>query len=183
VGSSIILAAGHASSGHSTTTILAVVAIGVSALTLLWTIFWSVYTHRRATRPRLTVRTVFSVPVDYANQLGRAAIDMTAANTGPVTVSVTGAAIEVKGKSETVVPVAWVVQTPAPLPRVLAPGDHWNGLVDAGMVLESLGRRYGPREKWKIRAVVHDPAGNKYRPRKWMTLDVGAVRVFADGNG
>jgi len=119
--------------------ILAVVAIGVSALMLLWTIFWSVYTHRRATRARLTVTTSFSVPV-YGRQLGQAAIDITATNTGPVAVTVSGTAFEVKGRSETVTPMEWLVQTPAPLPLVLEPGRHWNGLVDAAPIVEALAR-------------------------------------------
>jgi hypothetical protein len=163
----------------STSSLLAVIAIGISGLTLLWTIFWSIYTHRRSTLTRLVVRTAFSVPVGYDNRLWRAAVDISATNTGAVTVTVTGAAIQVKGKKETLSPMEWVVQQPSPLPLVLEPGKHWSGLVDAGAIIDALARKWGPRKEWVIRGAAHDPAGNTYRARKWMTLDVGAVGVFA----
>lgn len=158
-------------------TILAAIAIGISLLTLGWTIFWSIYTHRRTTEARLTVTSSFSIPV-YDEHLGNAAIDITATNTGAVTITVTGAQLRIKGKKQTLAPFEWVVQTPSSLPLVLEPGKHWSGLVDASSIVASLDERYGPREKWTLRAFVRDPASRTYEASKWTTIDVGAVKVL-----
>jgi hypothetical protein len=42
---------------------LGLVALIVSALTLAWTVGWSVYTHRPATRPNITLRASWGIPV------------------------------------------------------------------------------------------------------------------------
>lgn len=164
----------------NTATILAIVAIGISGITLLWTIGWSVYTHRSTTLARLTVRSSFSIPV-YDNHLGPATIDITATNTGSVTVTVSGVQIKVKGRKGTLAPTEWVVQTPTSLPIVLEPGKHWTGLVSAQSIVDALARQYGQHKTWTIKGFVRDPASTAYEADKWTKLDVGAVGVFAEG--
>lgn len=164
--------------GLDAATILSIVAIAISGLTLLWTIGWSIYTHRRTTLARVAVTNAFSIPV-FGDQLGEAVVDITATNVGAVRVTITGAQLRVKRRKETLAPVEWVVQTPVNLPTALEPGKYWKGMVSARSIIEALERQYGPRKKWKVQAYVHDPAGGSYRAGKWMTLNVDAVAVFA----
>jgi hypothetical protein len=149
--------------------VLSIVAISISGLTLLWTIGWSVFTHRRTTLARVTVKSSFSFPI-YGMSPGDPAISITATNTGAVTVTVVSAQLRIKGKKETLAPVEWVVVTPQPLPIVLEPGEHWDGLVDVDSVLARLAQMYGARKGWKVRAYVRDPAGRTYEASEWIDL-------------
>lgn len=165
------------SNGLDAATILSIVAIAISGLTLLWTIGWSIYTHRRSTLARVAVTNSFSIPV-YGDQLGEAAIDITATNAGSVTVTITGAQLRVRRRKGTLAPVEWVVQSPANLPTVLEPGKHWTGMVNARSIIQALDRQYGPRKKWTVKAFVRDPAGGTYPADKWVALNADAVAVF-----
>ena len=150
---------------------LSIVAIAISGLTLVWTIVWSIYTHRRATRADLTVRGSISYPT-YGPTIGNPCLDMTATNTGAVPVTLTGAKIKIRGKRQTVAPIGWVMQTPSALPIVLQTGGHWNGLVDLHAVTQALVRQYGVqvRRNWKLRPVVWDSSGREYQGDRWIEV-------------
>ena len=153
----------------STAIVLSVVAISISGLTLLWTIGWSIFTHRRTTLARITVTSALSFPL-YGMTPGNPTISITAANTGAVTVTLVSAQLRIKGKKETLLPVEWVVQTPQPLPIVLEPGKHCDGLVDVASVLGTLTQMYGARKGWKVRAYVRDPSDSTYEASEWIAL-------------
>lgn len=55
---------------------LAVTAIFISALTLLWTIGWSIYTHRRATRASVVVLGAFAFPVYPGGSAGEVSMNV-----------------------------------------------------------------------------------------------------------
>jgi hypothetical protein len=151
--------------------VLSIVAISISGLTLVWTIGWSVFTHRRTTLARITVTSGLSFPL-YGSTPGDLAVGITAANTGAVTTTVTGVQLRIKGKKETVAPVEWVVQTPQPLPIVLEPGTHWYGMVDVVSVRQALARHLGTARSWKVKPFVRDPSGRTYESESW--VDIGA---------
>ena len=150
-------------------TALSIVALSISGLTLLWTIGWSVFTHRHATQAKVAVKTSFSIPV-YGTQLGDQAIDITATNTGSVTITLTGAQFRIKGKDETLVPIEWVTQTLQHLPVILEPGKYWTGLADLASIRNSLAQRYGRSEGWELRAFLRDASGEAYDGTNWISI-------------
>jgi hypothetical protein len=166
-------------------------AIVISAAALIWSVGWSIYCYRRANRPRVSARAAWSFPVydslDGGSRLGDATVSLTATNTGPLPVTVSGVKFIVRGgpRGTSFVPLDWVAQSPSPLPVVLQPGDHWTGLAHAGSVKASIDRNLGPRRQWKVSPVVSDTADRKYRAviyrfgwrrflpgaRRWLELD------------
>jgi hypothetical protein len=158
-------------------TTLSIIAISLSTLTLLWTIGWSVYTHRQSTRPSVIVlgraerfypgRAPPGVPVDV---LPRLMVDVTVANTGQVPVTISSVAFEIDGQRETLPVWEWMTQSPHPLPTPLAPGGYWTGLVESGRLTDWLVERYGQRTPRKIRPVVETPAGGRYRAEEWINV-------------
>jgi hypothetical protein len=150
-------------------TALSIIAISLSALTFLWTIGWSLYTHRRSTRPSVLVSGSFALPLSEGGEAGATAVDVTVTNTGQVAVTISSVAFEIEGRDETLAILEWPVQSPRPLPTPLATGDHWTGLVEAGRLVGSLVQQYGPTRR-RIRPVASDPAGNRYRSERWLDL-------------
>jgi hypothetical protein len=150
---------------------LGLAALIVSGLTLVWTAAWSVYTHRRATRPRVTVRASWGFPTyDLPGgrvHIGERTFTITATNTGQAAVTISGCKFLVRGtpRGTSVVPIDWVAQTPGNLPVRLDPGDPWTGMVDVASVKASLDRHYGPRDHWHVRPVLSDSADRTYRTR------------------
>jgi hypothetical protein len=146
---------------------MALAALVISAIALAWTIAWSIYSHRRATTPRIAARAAWSYPVydmGGRSRVGDAAFSITATNTGPVAVTISNVKFFIRGvgKDKSVVPIDWVAQSPRNLPLVLNPGDHWSGLVDAGAVKASLDRNLGRRQRWQVRPIVSDAAERRY---------------------
>jgi hypothetical protein len=152
-------------------TVLSIVAISISGLTLVWTIGWSVYTHRKATRADVTVRASYSLPV-YGPTVGDPAISITATNTGSVTVTLIGCQLRIKGSEDTLAPVTWVAQTPHDLPTVLEPGEHWNALVDIESIRQTLVDFVGPRASWKVKPYVRDASDKEHDSPNW--IEIGA---------
>jgi hypothetical protein len=106
----------------------------------------------------------------YFPNTGDKAIDITATNTGAVTVTLISAQLRVKGKAETLAPIEWLVQTPSSLPIVLEPGRHWTGYVEIDAVLGSLRNRYRVDSRWHVRPFVGDSAKQKYEADSWLEL-------------
>jgi hypothetical protein len=115
-------------------------------------------------------------------QVGDAAIDLTATNTGqaPVTLSSAKFWLRGKGKDISLAPMEWVVQTPGSLPIRLESGDHWTGLVHVRSMKASADQHFGARSHWHVRPVLTDTAGRRYGakiawrrllPRRWMRLE------------
>jgi hypothetical protein len=155
---------------------LAVAAIIISSVTLAWTVGWSVYTHRRATKPSVVLHAAWGYPVydmpGGDTHTGQRTIHLTATNTGQATVTLSSCKVLIRGKPKTdsVSPMAWVVQSPGPLPIQLESGGHWTGMIDAESVEQALGHHYGERDVWQVRPVVTDTAGRLYetkRERGW----------------
>lgn len=149
--------------------VLSIIAISISALTLFWTIGWSIYTQRRRTRPSLIVGAWFVVPLDDGG-LTDPAVDVTITNTGQVPVTIASVGFEIEGRNETFAVIKWVLQTPRSLPIPLGPGDHWTGLVAPGVMEGSLLRRYGGSAPRRIRPVASDPTGRRYAAKQWLDL-------------
>jgi hypothetical protein len=162
--------------------VLALIALAISGVTLLWTIYWSISQRRLATRPRLTVRSVWAFPT-YGPELGPQCIQTTATNTGLAPVTVDSSSLLIRGqRGSRVAPMEWVHQDP-PLPTRLEPGARWTGLAEAESIKRSLDRNLGPRGRWSVRPVVGDSTGRAHKatpvvaewrrllPRRWMRLD------------
>ncbi len=152
------------------TELLSIIAILISALTALWTIVWSIYTHRRQTRPQVTVLGTFALPLYLDGQAGKQSVDVTVTNAGPVPVTITGVAFEIEGSAETLAIIEWLIQNPRPLPTPLGPGEHWTALVEADRLKGSLAQRFGPTAARRLRPVARDPAGGRYAAEKWLEL-------------
>jgi hypothetical protein len=165
---------------------LPLAAIVISGLALAWTIVWSIYSHRRTSRPSISARAAWTYPVydlpSGGSQLGDATVGITATNNGPMPVTISTAKFLIRGigKGTSVVPMEWVAQTPRDLPVRLQPGDHWTGLAHADSVKASIDRHLGPRRRWRVRPVVADTADRTYRAviyrRGWRRFTPGARR-------
>ncbi len=151
------------------TTGLAIAAIAISVLTLAWTIYWSIYTHRARTRPTLHVEGAYALPV-YGNQLGEQGLSITVTNTGQVPVTVRSARFRIRGKTGMLAPINWVYEEPVPLPAMLSPGEHWEGHASLASMQASLLNQYGPVHGWQVQPVVSDAAGRQYAFEKWLEL-------------
>jgi hypothetical protein len=137
----------------------------ISALTLAWTIIWSVSTRRLKTRPQLKVRSTWAF-LTYGPEVGPLCIQTTAANTGlaPVTVDSCSMLVGSKRGSRVAI-IEWVNQNPQPLPVRLEPGEHWTGLAHADSIKVGLDHHLGRRRRWRVRPLVGDPAGRSYKAR------------------
>jgi hypothetical protein len=151
----------------STAIVLSIAAIAISGAALAWSIGWSVYTHRRATRPSLTVTASFAIPV-YGAELGEQSISVTVANAGNVPTTLASVLFEIRGSKETLVPIEWLVQDPRPLPIVLAGGERWEAMVTLDGVTRSLRQRFGETSQ-RIRPVARD-ATSSYTADGWLTM-------------
>ena len=152
--------------------IVAVVAATISVLSFLWTVGWSIYTHRRATRPAVTVRSAWTIPV-FGGSLGEQMIGVTATNDGVVPVELTSFKFEIRGRSETLTMIDWALQVPQPLPVRLEPGGYWTGHARIRDLTESLSGRWPEASSWRLRPVVTDASDREYRPprrKAWLTL-------------
>jgi hypothetical protein len=67
----------------------------------------------------MTVKSAFSFLVS-GSTTGNLGISIAAANTGSVTVTLTGCQLRIKGRDETLAPVEWVMQTLASLPTTVS---------------------------------------------------------------
>lgn len=149
---------------------LSIIAISLSALTFLWTIGWSIYTHRQSTRPNVVVRGTFAVPIYPGGAAGAVSIDVTVTNTGQMPVTISSVAFEIQGQQQTLAVMEWLVESPRPLPIPLGSGDHWHALVEAERLTGSLLQQYGPTATRRIRPVAKDPAGGRYCDEQWLDL-------------
>jgi hypothetical protein len=152
-------------------TALSIIALLISGLTFLWTIGWSIYTHRRATSPSIIVLGTFAVPVYPGGGVGVPCVDVTVTNTGRVPVTISSVAFEIDGRrGETLVVMEWLAQSPRPLPIPLAPSEHWTGLVETERLTGSLLQQFGPSAPRRLRPTASDPAGGSYAAERWLEL-------------
>jgi hypothetical protein len=151
--------------------IVAVVAVTISLLSLAWTVGWSIYTHRRTTRPAVTVRGTWAFPVSDSGPGDEILIDVTATNTGLVPVELTSAKFEVRGVSENVVLLNSRLQTPSPLPIRLEAGGYWTGYAGVRELGETLARHLPHAASWKIRPVVYGLRESKLRAPRARDVD------------
>ena len=162
--------------------VVALVALAISGLTLLWTIIWSLSQRRLATRPRLTVGSVWAMPIS-GPEVGPRCIQTTATNTGLAPVTIASSSFLIRGRPrDRVAPLDWVHQDP-PLPTRPEPGAHWIGMADAESIKRSVDRHLGARPSWWVRPIVGDSTGRAYKAtpaavgwrrllrRRWMRLD------------
>lgn len=161
---------------------MALIALAISGLTVLWTIIWSVSQRRLATRPRLTVRSVWAF-LPRGPDLGPRCIQTTATNTGLAPVTLESSSLLIRGRRrDRVAVLEWLHQN-TPLPTRLEPGAHWMGIADAESVKGSLDRGLGARARWRVRPIVGDSTGRAHKtthaavgwrrllPPRWMTVD------------
>jgi hypothetical protein len=153
---------------------LSVLAIVIAGLSFVWTVVWSVYTHRRQTTPSVVVSVSFALPLYAGGRAGEQAIDVTATNTGSLPVTLTSVRFEIEGRDEGLVPLEWLMQSPGPLPVTLRSGEQWNALVALASITGSLRERFGAtgtrRVRRRVRARIGDSAGRAYRSDGWLNL-------------
>lgn len=144
---------------------LPIIAIVISGLTLVWTIYWSIQQRRLATRPQLTVRSTWAF-LASGPELSDLCVSTTATNTGLAPVTLASCTMLVHGHEQSRVAVVdWVTQNPRSLPARLEPGDHWTGMAHAASIKATLDHNLGPRERWWIRPIVGDPTGRAYKAK------------------
>jgi hypothetical protein len=161
--------------------VVAYIALAISGLTFLWTIYWSISQRRLSTRPRLTVRSVWAF-LPRGPELGPRCISITATNTGLAPVTVESSSMLIRGRRQRVAVLEWMHQEP-PLPTRLEPGARWTGIANAESVKRGLDHHFGPRRRWRVRPVVGDSTGRAHKatpvavgwrrllPRRWMPVD------------
>lgn len=93
--------------------VLSIIAVSIAALTFLWTIAWSIYTHREASRPRVVVLGAFALPL-VNDQPGPTCVGVTVANTGRVPVTVSSVMFQLERRVETLAVTEWFSQTESP---------------------------------------------------------------------
>jgi hypothetical protein len=152
------------------------VAIGLSASTLVWTVFWSVWQNRKSTRPRLKGRTSLAIPVFPTGPI-KTYLSVEAANVGAVPATLSSVLLVVRGTDQTLAVTRWFWETPEPLPARLEPGaGHWTGFADPAELLLTLSREFGERRTWHVRADFGIVGGRRFRStagrlrwRPWQT--------------
>jgi hypothetical protein len=141
------------------------IALGIACATLAWTMFWSVWQHRRLTRVHLRVRTAIGFPTFGVNA-GTPHVTVSAANDGPVAVTINSVLFRVHGRSESFLVGAWEYQEP-PLPARLEPGaGHWQGMVAVGRLRPQLNDAFGEQSEWRVHAWIGTTAGRTFRSRR-----------------
>lgn len=140
-------------------------AIGISLSTLTWTVFWSVWQNRRTTRPRLRATTAIGFPVFPVGPV-RAHVTLSAANTGPVPLTVNGVKLNVRGSDNDLVIIRWAWQTPEPLPIRLEPGAGlWTGMIEEEEIRSILRREFEAEGPWDVRGVFGASGGLTFTSR------------------
>ena len=144
------------------------IALGLSTLTFVWTIFWSIKTKRIADArhvelhaPALTVTVSFGLPVSGPH-VGPQCLVVRAVNTGHVPLTAAAAAIYVKGDphNRNILPKPWL--TPG-LPKKLSPGEHWDApFVELADLQSALKEMRLPSPSVLI-VTLTDPAGRPFR--------------------
>jgi hypothetical protein len=141
---------------------LSIIAIAIALLSFCWSVGWSIYQHRKATRVRLYVTAAFQVSV-------LPAIEITATNIGPVPVTITGVLASIEGAKPKAVVEKWFQQA-EPLPQLLTTGSTWTGLLDSDRLVELLSIRVRKPGAWKLIFEVMDAADGTHRASNRITL-------------
>lgn len=151
----------------ATATTLSIAALAIAGASFAWTIGWSIYTHRRATRPALKVSTSFALPM-YGTQAGVESVSVEVANIGTVPTTLASVYFAIRGSDKTLAPTEWLVQDPRPLPLVLGPGERWLAMIAVEGIVWTLRHQHGEGLQ-PIRAVARD-ATRSYTANGWLTL-------------
>jgi hypothetical protein len=84
-------------------------------------------------------------------------------NDGLVPVTLSIAATEIEGAEDQMIWFNYLSQEPEPLPRLVPPGEHWRGLIDAAEFKEGLAMTSGGDPPWRVRVAVKDLGQRMYR--------------------
>lgn len=150
--------------------VISIVALTLALLSFLWTIGWSIYTHRKTTHPQVQVEGRFSV-------LGTDPVMTTygfiVVNEGVVPATITSASVEVERAENFFAFWRFVMQSGDELPAVLGPGASWTGFVLADELRRGVAEIAGDLEPpWRYRLHVGGPASRDY-PSEWYTMSPG----------
>jgi hypothetical protein len=151
--------------------VISIVALTLALLSFLWTIGWSIYTHRKTTRPQVQVEGRFSV-------LGTEPVMRTygfiVVNDGLVPATISSASVEVEGADNFFAFVRFAMQSGGELPAVLGPGASWTGFVLADELRNGVAEIAGDLEPpWRYRLHVGGPGSRDYAS-DWYTMAPGA---------
>jgi hypothetical protein len=143
------------------------IALGIAGTTLVWTMFWSVWQHRRTTRVHVRVRTTIALPIS-GNTPGVPHLSVEAANDGPVAATINSVTLRVRGRREYLI-VQW--QYADQLPVRLEPGaGHWQGMVPVSHVRQQLADSFGgPQSDWRVHGVVATTVGRTFESHRVMS--------------
>jgi hypothetical protein len=116
----------------------------VALASILWTIGWSIWQHRRLYHPRLTVLAASALPV-WPGGAGEWCVSVTVVNDGAIAVTVTSVKFVVRddAKRRGIFPTQWVRLEPQNLPIKLEPGEKWSGLTDLASMRSVLHEHFG----------------------------------------
>jgi hypothetical protein len=157
---------------------LGLVAIILAGASFAWSIFWSVWQHRRLTKARLNVSLTFGT-MTSGPAAWKPCADITASN-GVVPVTLSAATFLVKGESGSAVVIDWAVQDPQPLPLLVGSGGHWMGMIEIEDLVRGFAHNWGPRSTWKVRAALSTPGGRKFRSKsksRWPLLRAQWLKI------
>ena len=150
--------------------IVAVVTGTLAILNFGWTIFWSIWQHRQTSRPKLTVVGSFAV---LGTDPPVRVFETRAVNDGLVPVTLSIASAEIEGVTDQLIWFNYFSQAPAPLPHLVPPGEHWQGLVEADEFRKGLASLPGAGDSpWRVRVSVKD-VGQRFYYSDWFEVASG----------
>lgn len=146
--------------------ILSAASATVAVISFVWTIFWSIWQHRRLHQPRLTVIATNALPV-APGITGEWCIGVTVVNDGGVAVTLTSIKFMVRNDAERrgLFPPTWNACQPHQKPIKLAPGERWAGLTDLAAMRHVLRETFGQRPEYALWVVAIDAADRTYRAK------------------
>ena len=104
---------------------------------------------------------------------------LTVANPGAIATTLGSVRFDVEGVSQQIVVLDWYVQSPEPLPIVLAPGTQWHGLIRDGMLRGAVAEATDGGHPWHLRAAVGDFSGRLHHS-DWLDVEPQPGRLAGE---
>lgn len=171
---------------------LGIAAIAVAILSLAWGIGWAIWSNRQSKLIRVTCEpaVIFSskgmyftrkgskkkVPVK-PGQLRQPCLSIFAHNIGPTPVGIENVTVSPKNKRTKIyLQNCWlIVEKKDRVPKVLPPGETWEGLCDYFWLLEQLKENFGDHRVWNLIVRVWDVHGRAYKNEVVLSDDIFAA--------
>lgn len=140
--------------------VISLIALGVSLVSLFWTIGWSIWQHSHLTQPDLTIRAGFAV----AGLPGRDVEDFFAisvTNTSPTPTTISSIAASVAGGTNWIALVRWAYQNRT-MPAKLGTNERWDGFFEPRELHQALSESGVQGPPWHVTVTATDVAGRTF---------------------